>query len=140
MTWFEQARSAENAGDWDIAIALVSAHAECYSSDCIAHGNHLWHVDLLAHAGRFTELTELARVDVHARRRLNRALLDGGMEAVLHERAESGDRDALYCLVRLLCGDGRTGRAREAVEEIAPQDQHAQKIFADLEASSRSGK
>ncbi|MDI3403201.1 hypothetical protein [Streptomyces cavernicola] len=129
MTWHEQAQAAEHSGDWDTAIALVSAHAECYSTDYTAHSNHLWHMDLLVNAGRLTELTDLARVDVHARRRLNRALRDRGMEAMLHKRAKDGDRDALYCLVRLLCGADRTGQARGTVEEIAPQDQHAQKIL-----------
>ncbi|OIJ69761.1 hypothetical protein [Streptomyces mangrovisoli] len=136
MTWVEQAGAAEQSGDWDIAIALVSAHAECYSVDYHAHNNHLWHMDLLVGAGRLTELTDLARTDVHARRRLNRALRDRGQDAMLRKRAEGGDRDALYRLIRSLCEAGRTGKARETVEEIAPQDQHAQEILARYEASS----
>ncbi|MFE1949850.1 hypothetical protein ACFW9D_05210 [Streptomyces sp. NPDC059524] len=136
MTWFEQVRAAEEAGDWDAAIALVSVHAECYSVDHTAHDHHLWHMDLLARAGRLAELKDLARVDVHARRRLNRELRDRGLEDKLHERAAGGDRDALYTLVRLLCGTGRTERAREAVTEIAPEDQHAQGILTGSEPSS----
>lgn len=136
MTWFEEAHAAEQSGDWETAIVLVSAHAGCYSTDYTAHNNHLWHMDLLARAGRLTELTGMAGTDDHARRRLNRALRERRMSGMLHERAEDGDRDALYSLVRLLCGTGRTERARETVEEIAPQDQHARKILAGVEASS----
>ncbi|WP_372348336.1 hypothetical protein [Streptomyces sp. KL116D] len=74
MEWFEHASAAETAGDWDIAIDLVSARAECCSTDYNAHGNHLWHMDLLVRAQRLDELAERAGSDVHARRRLNRAL------------------------------------------------------------------
>ena len=136
MTWFEQAQEAEQSGDWDTAITLVSAHAECYSVDHYAHNNHLWHMDLLVCAERITELSELARTDVHARRRLNRSLRDRGMEAELYERTEDGDRDALYCLVRLLCATSRTKQARRTVEALAPGDQYAQEIIACSEASS----
>ena len=72
MEWFELVRVAEESQDWDTAIALVSAHAECYSADFYAHNNHLWHMDLLARAERFAELADLARVDIHARRRLDK--------------------------------------------------------------------
>lgn len=83
--WFEQAKEAEERRDWDTAIALVSAHAECYSADFYAHDHHLWHMELLARARRIEELGDLARVDVHARRKLNRLLReeaqkDGGGE------------------------------------------------------------
>nr|WTB28188.1 hypothetical protein OG781_00150 [Streptomyces sp. NBC_00830]WTB35895.1 hypothetical protein OG781_46435 [Streptomyces sp. NBC_00830] len=64
MEWFEQARAAEQLRDWDAAIALVSAHAECYSTDHYMHANHLWHMDLLARAERFSELTEVASREV----------------------------------------------------------------------------
>jgi len=63
---------AEGIRDWNAAISLVSARAECYSTDFHAHDNHLWHMDLLVRAERFEQLTELALTDVHARRRLNR--------------------------------------------------------------------
>ncbi|WP_158702496.1 hypothetical protein [Kitasatospora sp. MMS16-BH015] len=76
MNWFEQASAAEASGDWDLAITLVSPYAECFSADHHRHHNHLWHLDLLVLAQRFDELTELARTDPHARRRLNRALRD----------------------------------------------------------------
>ncbi len=74
VEWVEQAKEAEERRDWDTAIALVSAHAECYSANFHAHDHHLWHMDLLARAQRIEELMDLARVDVHARRRLNRLL------------------------------------------------------------------
>lgn len=73
MEWLQKAQQAERLEDWDTAISLVSAHAECYSADHLAHNNHLWHMDLLARAGRVDELTRLARSDVHARRRLRTA-------------------------------------------------------------------
>lgn len=91
VEWFEQARAAEQFRDWDAAIALVSAHAECYSTDPYMHDNHLWHMDLLARAERLSELTERALTDVHARRRLNTSLRERGMEAALRNRAEDGD-------------------------------------------------
>jgi hypothetical protein len=136
VTWFEQVQAAERSGDWDTAIALVSAHAECFSTDHYAHDNHLWHMDLLVQADRLAELTDLARTDVHARRRLNRSLRDRGMETTLRERAEDGDRDALYCLVRRLCETSRTEQARYTVAEIAPENSYAQEIIAAAEVSS----
>ncbi|SEL33394.1 hypothetical protein [Streptacidiphilus jiangxiensis] len=139
MEWSEQAQQAEQSGDWDAAVSLVSAHAECYSTDHYAHDNHLWHMDLLARADRLTELSELARTDVHARRRLNRSLRSRGMETMLRERAEDGDRDALYCLVRRLCETSRTEQARHTVAEIAPENQHAQEIIIAAEASFSQG-
>ncbi|GAA2766486.1 hypothetical protein GCM10010103_55270 [Streptomyces paradoxus] len=74
----------------------------------MAHG-------LLARAERLSELSDLARTDVHARRRLNRSLRERGMEAMLRDRAEDGDRGVLYCLVRLLCETSRTEQARQAL-------------------------
>lgn len=71
VDWLERARAAEQAHDWDVAITLVSAHAECFSDDPDMHDNHLWHMDLLARAERIPELTERALTDNHARRRLN---------------------------------------------------------------------
>ncbi|MFF0853272.1 hypothetical protein ACFYVM_19800 [Streptomyces sp. NPDC003280] len=136
MDWFEQARVAEQLRDWDAAIALVSAHAECYSTDHYMHDNHLWHMDLLARAERFSELTELALTDVHARRRLNRSLRDQGMEAVLRSRAKDGDRDALYVLVRLLCETNRAQEAHRAVQDCGPEDQYAHQIVARFRSPS----
>lgn len=78
VEWCERVRVAEELRDWDTAIALVSAHAACYSADYNAHNNHLWHMDLLVRAERFAELADLARVDVHARRRLNAVLRGPG--------------------------------------------------------------
>ncbi|MGY0070447.1 hypothetical protein ACWZEH_27435 [Streptomyces sp. QTS137] len=130
MDWFEQARAAEQLQDWDVAIALVSIHAECHSNDPDMHDNHLWHMDLLARAERVPELTERALTDVHARRRLNRSLRERGMEATLRNRAEDGDRGALYVLVRLLCETSRVQEARQAVQDIGPEDQYAHRIVA----------
>lgn len=130
MDWFEQAREAERLRDWDAAIASVSARAECFSVDHHMHDNHLWHMDLLARAERFSALTELALTDVHARRRLNRALRDQGMESALRGRAEDGDRDALYVLVRLLGETDRAQEAHRAVLDCGPEDQHAHRIVA----------
>lgn len=136
VEWWEQAQEAERREDWDTAIALVSAHAECYSTDHRRHDSHLWHMDLLVRAGRLPELTRRARTDVHARRRLNRTLRERGMEAVLHDRAAGGDRDALYVLVRLLCETSRSQEARRAVQDIAPDDRHARGIVAGFPAPS----
>ncbi|MFF4898211.1 hypothetical protein [Streptomyces sp. NPDC001068] len=130
MDWFEQARAAEQLRDWDAAITLVSAHAECYSSDHHMHGNHLWHMELLARAKRFTELTELGLTDVHARRRLNRSLRDQGMEAALRSRAKDRDPDALYVLVRLLCEANRVQEAHQVAQDFGPEDQYAHRIVA----------
>lgn len=136
MEWIKQARAAERLRDWDTAIALVSAHAECYSADSYAHDNHLWHMDLLARAERLVELTERAGMDVHARRRLNRSLRERGMEAALRNRAKDGDRDALYVLVRLLCETSRAQAAHRAVQDLGPDDQYAHQIVARLRTPS----
>ncbi|WP_189925427.1 hypothetical protein [Kitasatospora xanthocidica] len=136
MEWFEQAREAEQLRDWDTAITLVSARAECYSADSYAHDNHLWHMALLARAGRLAELTELALTDVHARRRLNASLRERGMEAELRMRAKGGDRGALYGLVRLLCETSRAQEANQAVQDLGREDQHAHQILTDCGSSS----
>ncbi|MFD9381398.1 hypothetical protein ACFWBH_38845 [Streptomyces sp. NPDC059999] len=130
MEWFERAEAAERLGDWDAAIGLVSARAECHA-DSSAHGNHLWHMDLLASAERFAELADLARTDIHARRRLNRALGERGMDTALRRRAEEGDRGALFHLVRLLCATDRTPEAARTVREIAPDHAYALRLLTD---------
>ncbi|MFE3944860.1 hypothetical protein ACFXPV_23780 [Streptomyces sp. NPDC059118] len=130
MDWFEQAQTAEHLRDWDVTIALVSTHAECYSNDPDMHDNHLWHMDLLARAERISELTQRALTDIHARRRLNRSLRERGMEAALRSRAEDGDRGALYALVRLLCETSRMQEARQVVQDIGPDDWYAHQIVA----------
>ncbi|MFE7217066.1 hypothetical protein ACFY0A_39480 [Streptomyces sp. NPDC001698] len=130
VEWFEQARAAERRRDWDAAIALVSANAECYSTDPYRHDNHLWHMNLLAHAERLSELTERALTDVHARRRLNRSLRERGMEAALRNRAKDGDRGALYVLVRLLCETSRAQEAHRVVEDFGPDDHYAHQVMA----------
>ncbi|EDY65319.2 conserved hypothetical protein [Streptomyces pristinaespiralis ATCC 25486] len=130
MDWSERARAAEQLQEWDVAIALVSAHAECFSDDPDMHDNHLWHMDLLARAERLPELTERALTDSHARRRLNRSLRERGMEAALRDRAEDGDRGAMYVLVRLMCGTGRVREAQKVVQDIGPDDRYAHRIVA----------
>ncbi|MFK4069866.1 hypothetical protein [Streptomyces sp. NPDC029674] len=137
MEWREQVRAAEEISDWDVAISLVSARAECYSStDFHAHDNHLWHMDLLVRAGRFAQLTKLADTDVHARRRLNRSLHERGMDTALRHRAEAGDSHALYHLVKLLCGNGRLQEANEAVEFLGPEDEYAHQLVADFRTAA----
>ncbi|MEU5093194.1 hypothetical protein [Streptomyces sp. NPDC020996] len=136
MEWFEQARAAEQRRDWDVAIALVSTHAECYSTDPSRHDNHLWHMDLLARAERLSELTERALTDVHARRRLNASLRERGMESALRNRAEDGDRGALYALVRLLCETSRIPEAHRVVQDLGLDDQYAHQIVARFRSPS----
>ncbi|GHH95865.1 hypothetical protein GCM10017779_63220 [Streptomyces capillispiralis] len=136
VEWFEQVQAAEQRRDWDAAIALVSAHAECYSTDPSRHDSHLWHMDLLARAARLSELAERALTDVHARRRLNRALRERGMEAALRDRAEAGDHGALYALVRLMCETGRTQEAHRAVHDLGPDNQYAHQIVAHFRSPS----
>ncbi|MFD6653619.1 DUF6879 family protein [Streptomyces parvus] len=94
MEWREQAQAAEQVSDWDTAISLVSAHAECYSIDSHAHGSHLWHMDLLARAERFDQLAELAVTDVHARRRLNRSLQKQGHKLLADVTSKGATRQA----------------------------------------------
>ncbi|MEU5092072.1 hypothetical protein [Streptomyces sp. NPDC021356] len=130
MDWLERARAAEQLQEWDVAIALVSAHAECFSDDPDMHDKHLWHMDLLARAERIPELTERALTDSHARRRLDRSLRERGMEAALRDRAEDGDRDALYVLARLMCETGRVQESQKVVQDIGPDDQYAHQIVA----------
>ncbi|MFJ8883846.1 hypothetical protein ACIRJR_10580 [Streptomyces sp. NPDC102402] len=130
MKWFEQARAAEEREDWDTAVLLTAGHARCYG-DSEEHDSHLWHMDLLVRAQRFAELTERALTDVHARRRLNRGLRDQGREAALRHRAAGGDVDALYVLLRLLCGTGRSEEAGQVLQEVAPENPYAQGIVAD---------
>ncbi|MFE4667499.1 hypothetical protein ACFRI7_00430 [Streptomyces sp. NPDC056716] len=136
VEWFEEAQAAEQRRDWDAAIALVSAHAECYSTDPSRHDSHLWHMDLLARAERLSELAERSLRDVHARRRLNRALRERGMEAALRNRAEAGDRDALYVLVRLLRETSRPREAHRAVHDLGTDDQYAHQILARYRSPS----
>ncbi|WP_180356976.1 hypothetical protein [Streptomyces sp. TLI_146] len=135
MKWFEQAQAAEQRRDWDAAIALVSAHAECFSTAPSRHDAHLWHMDLLVRAERFSELADRALTDVHAGRRLNAALRQRGMEAALRTRSEGGDRGAMYALVRLLCETGRPHEADRVVLGLGP-DQYAQQIVADFRSLS----
>ncbi|MEV5577101.1 DUF6879 family protein [Streptomyces parvus] len=94
MEWREQAQAAEQVNDWDRAVSLVSAHAECPSNDSNAHGNHLWHMDLLVRAERFDQLAELAVTDVHALRRLNRSLHEQGHQLLADRTSKGATRQA----------------------------------------------
>ncbi|MFF9912843.1 hypothetical protein [Streptomyces sp. NPDC013457] len=135
--WFEEAREAEQAGDWEKAVALVRARAECYSADHTAHDAHLWHMSLLVRAERFAELTALASTDVHARRALNRSLHEREMDGALRDRAECGDRDALYRLVGMLCETGRGEEACRVVDVLGPEDAYALRLVAGSRGPSR---
>lgn len=118
--WFDQAsaEAAEARGDWTTAIALVGEFAECYSHDPYRHNAHLWHMDLLVKAGLLHELVDRAEIDVHARRQLNRFLYEEGRDGVLHERAQRGDKIALYLLARLLRDRGGSAAAMQAIADI----------------------
>ncbi|MGW0395889.1 hypothetical protein ACWDYJ_34475 [Streptomyces sp. NPDC003042] len=85
---------------------------------------------MLVCAERFAELTELALTDVHARRALNRSLHEREMDEALRNRAEDGDRGALYELVGLLCETGRGQEARRAVQDLGPEDEYALQLVA----------
>ncbi|MBE1488691.1 hypothetical protein [Plantactinospora soyae] len=119
------AEAAAERGDWATAIAMVSEFSESYSSDHNRHSLHLWHMDLLVKAGLLAELAELARTDTPARRRLDRFLFEDGRDGELRQRAEHGDKLALYYLVRLLRGRGEQTAARQAVADINPADTYA---------------
>ena len=108
---FDQAsaEAAEARGDWATAIAMVSESAECYSRDPYRHNAHLWHMDLLVKAGLLRELADRADIDVHARRQLDRFLYEEDRDGVLRERAQRGDKIALYLLVCLLHDRASTG-------------------------------
>jgi len=52
------------------------------------------------------------------------------MESALRERAEDGDRDALYVLVRLMCETERMHEALKVIQDIAPENKYAHQIVA----------
>ncbi|RJO72994.1 hypothetical protein D5S18_21910 [Nocardia panacis] len=118
-------RAAESRSDWGAAISVVSAAARCRSADADMHNAHLWHMDLLVKAELIDELAMLARADVHARRRLDRFLYENGCDGDLRQRAQRGDKAALYYLVKLLRRRGEQIAAQQVVDEIDPADQYA---------------
>ncbi|MGX1810279.1 hypothetical protein ACWIGI_31575 [Nocardia sp. NPDC055321] len=124
-TWWETVSAAEACGDWDAAISAVSGVAECFSADPDRHGAHLWHLDLLVHAGHLDELAARGESDPHAARRLNRFLYEQGSDADLRQRALHGSKSALYLLVRLLRERGEDEAARQAATEIDATDTYA---------------
>jgi hypothetical protein len=119
------AEAAERRGDWATAIALVSGFAECYSRDHDRHNAHLWHMELLVKAGLLHDLAEHAATDVHARRRLDKFLYEEGRDNELLQRAQRGDKTALYLLVRLLRARGEQTAAEQAIADIDPTDTYA---------------
>lgn len=119
------AEAAEERGDWAAAIAIVSGYAECYGRDHHRQNAHLWHMELLVKAGLLYELAEHARTDVHARRRLDRYLYEEGHDSKLRQRAQRGDKTALYFLVRLLRERGEQAAAQKAAVDIDPTDTYA---------------
>ena len=126
-TRFDQAsvEAAEARGDSVTAIAMVSEFADCYSRDAYRHNAHLWHMDLLVKAGLLRELVDQAEIDVHARRRLDRFLYEEGRDGELRDRAQRGDKTALYLLVRLLRDRGGHAAAVQAVADIDMTDTYA---------------
>ncbi|GAA1536347.1 hypothetical protein GCM10009827_063570 [Dactylosporangium maewongense] len=126
--WDSVARAAQERGDWDEAIAVVGSAAECYSPDPYLHNAHLWHMDLLAKAGRLDELARRGESDRCARRRLNRLLYEQGRGSDLRHRAERGDKTAFYMLVRLLRDRGDETAARQAVADIDQTDVYATQL------------
>lgn len=104
--WIIVAQAAQERGDWDLAISMVEPNADCYSVDHERHNAHLWHMDLLAKAGRLDTLAVLSQADVHARRRLDRYLYETAQEVHLAQRAQAGDEYARILLGRLLREQG----------------------------------
>ncbi|MEU1983946.1 hypothetical protein [Nocardia sp. NPDC019395] len=126
--WDEVASSAEARQDWDTAIYAVSTYAECYSPDHTRHRAHLWHMDLLAQAGRLDELAALGGTDKHARRKLDRFLYENGRDSDLRLRARNGDKSALYYLLRLLRQRGEHAAAEQAAADIDADNEYARHI------------
>ncbi len=118
--WHQRAVAAEQRQDWEEAIGLVAGHAECHGADHYRHNSHLWHMRLLAVAGRWSELDLLGRDDRHAVRALNTHLHEIGRADLLRRRADDGDRHALTHLVRLLAETG--GLAVMFGEVVQPGD------------------
>jgi hypothetical protein len=128
MDWDSVAQAAQERGDWDEAIAVVGSVAECFSPDPYLHNAHLWHMDLLAKAGRLDELARRGESDRCARRRLDRQLYEQGRDSELQHCAERGDKAAFYMLVRLLRDRGDEGAARQAVADIDQTDMYATQL------------
>lgn len=102
------------------------------------HNAHLCHMDLLAKAERIDELATLAETDVHARRRLDRFLHETGRDGDLRQRAQRGDKAALYYLVKLLRRRGEQASAQQLANEIDPADQYALELATADDTSNHS--
>jgi hypothetical protein len=126
--WADAVQAAEDRCDWDEAIAVISSIAECDSHDYVLHNAHLWHMDLLAKAGQLDELAIRGETDRHALRRLDWMLYEEGRAGELRDRAERGDKYALYLLVRLLRGRGEQAAAQQAVAAIDEANTYAMQL------------
>jgi hypothetical protein len=131
LEWIAAAREAEERGAWDEAISIVSAVADWRSEDYFLADAHLWHLDLLARAGRLSELAELGKSHATARRRLNRHLYENGKADELQRRAQEGDKDALYKLLRLLRDQADLAMAQRLVYEIDSTNAYALQLLSD---------
>jgi hypothetical protein len=89
---------------------------------------YLGRLDALARAGRLDELATLAETDNHARRRLDQQLHHEGRADDLRARAIRGDRTALFLLIRVLRARGDDEAARQAVQDLAPDDDYATRL------------
>jgi hypothetical protein len=139
---FSTLRAADRAvkrGEYAVAIAMyASVPAELSSAvpqtawDESQHHAiyeaHLGYLNALAQAGRLDELAALAETDANARRRLDRQLHHEGRSDDLRARAVTGDRTALYLLIRLLRARGDDDAARQAVQDLAPDNDHARQL------------
>lgn len=137
-SWADAVQAAEDRSDWDEAISVIGSVAECDSHDYIRHDAHLWHMDLLARAGRLDDLATRGETDRHARRRLDRLLYEEGRDRELRHRAVHGDKAALYLLVRLLRERGEQVAAQQAVVEIDAMDVYAMQLANEHQSRFRS--
>jgi hypothetical protein len=126
--WIAAAREAEERGDWDKAISIVSAVADIKSPDDNIAQAHFWHIVLLARAGRLDELAELAKSDGFARRQLDIRLREDGNIDELGRRAREGDKFALYQLLRLLRARGDKVAAERLVNEVDSTNAYAWRL------------
>ncbi|WP_146246524.1 hypothetical protein [Actinoplanes xinjiangensis] len=139
---FSTLRMADRAveqGDYTAAIEFYASISAEYSSAArqatldesrqhAVYEAHLGYLNALAHAGRLDELAALAETDNQARRRLDHQLYHEGRADDLQARAVKGDRSALYLLIHLLRARGEDDRARQAVQDLAPDNKHARKL------------
>ncbi|WP_328475815.1 protein phosphatase 2C domain-containing protein [Actinoplanes sp. NBC_00393] len=125
---------ARERGDYAAAVDLFASVTGARFPEVVddldgtLHQAYYGYLDALARAGRLDELAALATNDARARRRLDRQLHEEGRADDLRARAASGDRTALYLLIRLLRARGEQDAARQAVDDIAPDDEYARRL------------